>query len=135
MSRANIELIQQLYGAFARRDVPVIFSFLAPEVEVAQTPELPWGGAFKGRDEFGQFFGGLTRHIESNLEFDHFLDAGDHVVAIGRTRGKVNANGQLFDMPAVHVWQLRDGQVVRFQPYIDVPTMQASLSAESAESD
>lgn len=135
MSRANIELVQQLYGAFARRDVPMIFSSLAPEVEVAQTPELPWGGVYQGRDEFGQFFVKLTQHIESNLDFERFLDAGDHVVAIGRTRGKVNANGHPFDMPAVHVWQIRAGQVVRFQPYIDVPTMQASLSAEAAEPD
>jgi ketosteroid isomerase-like protein len=130
VSAANIEFMKRLYAAFARRDVPAIFAALAPEVEVLQSPELPWGGVYQGRDEFRQFFGKLTQHINSNLVFERFLDAGDHVVAIGRTHGTVNANGQAFDMPAVHVWQLRDEQVVRFQPYIDVPTMQAALAGQ-----
>jgi uncharacterized protein len=32
-------------------------------------------------------------------------------------------NGASFDIPEVHVWELRDGKIVRFQVYIDTPAM------------
>jgi ketosteroid isomerase-like protein len=53
--------------------------------------------------------------------------AGDHVVQAGRTRGKALANGASFDIPEVHVWELRDGKVVRYQVYIDTPAMLDAL--------
>ena len=49
------------------------------------------------------------------------------VVQTGRTRGTVRANGASFDIPEVHVWELRDGKVVRYQVYIDTPAMLDAL--------
>jgi ketosteroid isomerase-like protein len=48
-------------------------------------------------------------------------------VSIGRTQGTVRANGKRFDVPLAHVWQIKDGLIVRFTPYIDNPTMLAAL--------
>jgi ketosteroid isomerase-like protein len=39
----------------------------------------------------------------------------------------VRANGAPFDVPEAHVWELRDGKVVRFTVYIDTPAMLAAL--------
>jgi hypothetical protein len=33
-------------------------------------------------------------------------------------------------VPIVHLWRLREGKVLSFQPYIDNPAMQASLRVE-----
>ncbi|HEV7509970.1 MAG TPA: nuclear transport factor 2 family protein [Thermoanaerobaculia bacterium] len=128
MSSENIEVIERLYDAFARRDVPEIMSRLTPEVEVTQSTELPWGGAYKGPEQFGHFFRNLTQNVNSKLVFERFLDSGDHVVVIGRTQGTVVATGHPFDVPIVHLWRVREGKVVSFNPYIDNPMMQASLS-------
>jgi ketosteroid isomerase-like protein len=128
MSSDNVRVVQRLYEAFGHRDEQEILGLIAPDVEVIQTPELPWGGHYRGAAEFREFFLKLTRHIDSNLTFERFLDAGDDVVVIGRTHGKILANGQPFDVPLVHVWRIREGKAARFQPYIDVPTMQMSLS-------
>jgi ketosteroid isomerase-like protein len=130
MSRENVELVERLYEAFARRDVPEITRVLSPEVEIFQSTDLPWGGTYKGIDQFGFFFRNLTQHINSTLVFERYLDSGDHVVAIGRTQGTVVATGHPFDVPIVHLWEIRDGKVLCFRPYIDNPTMQGSLWAE-----
>lgn len=45
----------------------------------------------------------------------------------GRTRGTVRANGASFDIPEVHVRELRDGKVVRYQSFIDTPAMLEAL--------
>jgi uncharacterized protein len=88
---------------------------------------VPWGGEYEGHDGAFTFLLKLVEHIESQVTTDAMFAAGDHVVQAGRTRGRVLANGATFDVPEVHVWELRDGKVVRFQVYIDTPAMLEAL--------
>jgi uncharacterized protein len=37
------------------------------------------------------------------------------------------ANGAPFDVAEAHVWELRNGKVVRFRAYIDTPAMLEAL--------
>jgi uncharacterized protein len=46
----------------------------------------------------------------------------------------VRATGASFDVPEVHVWELCDGKVVRYQSYIDTPAMLEALSREGGDS-
>ena len=49
-----------------------------------------------------------------------FLGAGDTVVMEGRYRARSHhATGAPLDAEVVHVWDLRDGKVVRFHQYVD----------------
>jgi SnoaL-like domain len=73
------------------------------------------------------FFLTLVEHIESEVTTESLFAAGDHVVQTGRTRGTVRANGASFDIPEVHVWELRDGKIVQYQSYIDTPAMLEAL--------
>jgi ketosteroid isomerase-like protein len=127
MARSNVELVERVYQAFRRRDFPEIFSLCRPDVEVAQSLELPWGGEYHGHEEVTRYFGTLTKHISSSVVLDRFIDAGDQVVAVGRTRGTVLHSGRRFDVPVVHVWHVRDGLIAKFLPYLDVPMMRAVL--------
>jgi ketosteroid isomerase-like protein len=127
MSQANIELVKKLYAAFGRKDMATIAKLVAADIQITQSRELPWGGEYRGLDGLGKFFAALTAHVSSTLVFERFLDAGDHVVAIGSTRGSVVASGRKFDVPISHVWEVRDEKIVRFRPFIDNPTMLASL--------
>jgi ketosteroid isomerase-like protein len=128
MSQENIQLVKDVYAAFARRDTPTILAKISPDFEATQSTEVPWGGHYHGPDGLLQFFAKLTSQLNNEaLPIDRYLDAGDHVVAIGRTQGTVRANGKRFDVPLAHVWQFKDGCIVRFMPYIDNPTMLASL--------
>jgi hypothetical protein len=129
MGQAGIELIQRAYDAFSRGDLPGLFELMAAEVEVSQSPELPWGGVYRGHAEVRQFLGKLTQHIQSRVEVERLIDAGEHVVALGWTRGTVRATGVRFDVPVAHVWEVRDGRLLRFKPYIDNPKMLAALRA------
>jgi ketosteroid isomerase-like protein len=128
MSQSQIDIVKNIYAAFTRRDRAYLESVISPEVEIFQSPEVPWGGAYRGHEGLQQFFGKLMAHLKaSGLPIERALDAGDCVVIIGRTQGTVLANGKPYDVPLVHIWQFRDGQVIRFMPHIDHPTMFASL--------
>jgi ketosteroid isomerase-like protein len=125
--RSSVALIERLYDAFRRRDLPEIFGVLAPDVEIRQSREVPWGGEYKGHEEAAVFFGKLTQSITSAVTLDGFVDAGEQVVALGRTRGTVNANGAAFDVRVAHVWTVKVGRVTRVEYYIDDPAMLAAL--------
>jgi ketosteroid isomerase-like protein len=125
--RPNVGIVKQAYDAFARRDIRTILRLLDPDVEIVQASEIPWGGTYTGHAEAAAFFGKLVRTITSAVTFERFIDAGDHVVAIGRTRGTVNATGKGFDVPVAHVWTVRDHLIARVEYYIDDPAMLAAL--------
>jgi uncharacterized protein len=123
----NIAIIRRVYDAMKNRDANVMHELFAEDVVVRQSPEVPWGGEYDGKDGAFTFFLNLVEHIESQVTTESLFAAGDHVVQSGRTKGKVLATGASFDMPEVHVWELRDGKVVRFQVYIDTPAMLDAL--------
>ena len=85
MSEENLATITMLYEALAARDVSVIATLFADDVEVVQTPSLPWGGSYRGHDGLFTFFLALTEHIDSQVESENMFAAGDHVVQRGRT--------------------------------------------------
>ena len=86
-----------------------------------------------GRDVQGTrgsryFFSKLTETVESRFDPDQFIDDEEgHVVAVGHTRGIVHATGREFEVPAVHVWTLREGKAVKFEAYIDAFQMRVAL--------
>lgn len=124
----NIATIERVYEAFESRDADKLQELFAPDIAISQASELPWGGDYQGHDGAFTFLLKLVEHIESRVTTQSLFAAGDHVLQTGRTRGKVVANGASFDVPEVHVWELRDRKVVRFQAYIDTPAMLDALN-------
>ena len=129
MSSANIEIVRGAYDALATRQLHKIVQLAAPEIEIEQSTDLAWGGRYRGVAGLQQFVVRITQHVDSVMTPAWFIDAGDQVVAVGRTRGVARATGQPFDVAAVHVWTLRGGKIAAFAAFVDHPTMMAALDA------
>src|SRR5215475_1402615 len=129
MSEANINLVKSLYEAFGRRDPVAIMALVDPTIEIRQSDLLPWGGSYKGLLGLQSFFTKLLSNVDSELDRNQYVDAGDDVVMIGRTRGKTKEKGTPFDVTAIHIWTVRNGKIVGFHPYIDTPAMLKVLAA------
>jgi len=132
MSQEDVRAIRSLYEAFGRKDLPAILAVLHPEVEFYQSTLLPWGGIYRGQEEAKRFFTTLAEHVVSRVDIDNMIDAGEHIVAIGHSRGWVKASGQAFEVTVVHVWTMRQGKALRFENYLDTPTMLRALHGERA---
>jgi ketosteroid isomerase-like protein len=128
MATENEELIRKVYDAYERRDVAAALSRLSPEAEFVQTDLLPWGGKYRGVEGAKTFLGKLVEHLDSRVEVEEIISAGDRVVVIARTRGTARASGAAFDVRAVHVWTIVDGSIRRFEAYIDTPAMLSALA-------
>ncbi len=127
--RPNVGVVRRIYESFKNRDLSGLFGSFAPDIVLYQSDEVPWGGTHKGHDGARESFGKLMKSINSTLVVERFIDAGDHVVAVGRTQGSVNATAARYDVPIAHVWKLKDGKVVEVRFYIDNPVMLAALQA------
>jgi ketosteroid isomerase-like protein len=91
---SNAELVRGLYDAFAKGDVPAVLAALDENVEWTEVDGFPHGGTYIGRDAAVD---GVFARIGSEwdpflADMTEFLDAGDHVVAIGRYRGHPQAD-------------------------------------------
>ncbi len=129
MSQENVDTIRSLYDGYRRKDIAAIFQVFAPDIEVYQSESLPWGGRYRGHEQVSDYFGKIVHHIDSVVDLDEIIDAGDHVVAIGRSRGRLKANGREVEVAVAHVWAMRDGKAVRGEIYIDTPKMLNALSS------
>jgi ketosteroid isomerase-like protein len=125
----DLERVEEIYEAYAKDDLATLLLLMGQEVEIVQSAELPWGGHYVGHDGMRQFLGALAQHLDSSLFIERLIDAGDQIVAVGRTAGKTRKTGLEFDIPLVQVWAFSDGQVTRFETYIDNATILAALDA------
>jgi ketosteroid isomerase-like protein len=116
-----------MYDAFRRRDAAAVIALMSPAIEIVQSELLPWGGRHVGHAGAQEFFGTLLRHIDSEVEMRAFVEAGERVVAVGRTRGMALDTRRAFDVNAVHVWTVVDGRATRLEAFIDTPAMLAAI--------
>lgn len=120
----NVALMKELYGAFGRGDIPTVLAAMDERIEWYEAEGNPWflGRPFVGPQEIVE---GVFQRI--GAEFDgfevqpsRFVADGDTVVMEGRYRARSHhATGKPLDAEVVHVWDLRNGKVVRFHQYVD----------------
>lgn len=119
----NEDTIKGIYDAFGKGDVPAVLGALDPQVQwnEAEGHRYAEGNPYVGPQAVAE---GVFQRIMSDLDnFTAvpacFIEGDDTVVAEGRYRGTMKATGTPVDAQFAHVWQLRDGKVVRFQQYTD----------------
>ena len=123
----DLEKIEELYRAQQKRDIRSILMLMSPDVEIIQSTELPWGGTYLGHDGVKKFLATLSEHINSQVQVERLIDAGEKIAVVGRTSGTARKTKLEFDLPIVHIWTFNEGQVIRFEPYIENATMLAAL--------
>ena len=126
---SNRDVVAALYAAFARRDVAAVAALSGPELAITQTDLLPWGGTCHGLAGLNEFTAKLLGHVDSQVLVEESVEVGERVAAIGRTKGMVRGTGAPFDIRVVHVWTIRDGKAIRFEPNIGTPGMPNALGA------
>jgi uncharacterized protein len=121
MSEQNVELVNGVYGAFGRGDVPAVLGAFADDIEWFEAEGMPYGGLHHGPDAVAQnVFGPITEDVEGfAVTPEQVIGSGATVAAIVRYTGTGKATGKALDEPVVHVWDIRDGKLARFRQFID----------------
>lgn len=130
---SNLERIREGYEAFARGDVEEVVAMFADDVTWVEAEGGPYGGTYHGPSEIAEnVFARLAEEwTEFRVEPERFVDGGNTIVSTGTYSGTYAATGKQFQAPFAHVWELKDGQVVRFQQYVDTALHNEPLDDEA----
>lgn len=129
MPTSNLEIVQNIYAAYQRRDFAAFYALLDPEIEVRQTRQLPWGGEYCGYDRVRELFKQVAELTETQPIPEEYVESGETIVVVGRLRGRARVTNKPIDLRIVHAWTLRDSRVVRYDAYMDAPKMLDALRA------
>lgn len=120
---SSADVVKGLYGAFGRGDVPAVLGALDSQVQWREAEGFHYapGNPYVGPQAVAE---GVFMRLVSEVDNfavvpERFIDGGDTVAVEGRYRGTMKATGRPIDAQFAHVWELRDGKVVRFQQYTD----------------
>jgi uncharacterized protein len=127
---SDSKFIADLYAAFARGDPAYILERLAADVqwEHSDSPEMPYGGTYKGKDAVEKFFGNIGGAVEmKSFEPKTYLSSGGEVMVTGVWSGVARATGKPFTTQWAHRFLVKDGKVTYFHGYEDTAVTAASL--------
>lgn len=121
---SNIALIEKIYESFNARDFEAVMSNFADDIAwiVADNSPLadqnPYHGIPATRSGvFERIDAGFEKLIVDADEI--FNGDGGRVVVTGYYYGKFRGAAEEFKTQVAHIWTARDGQIVKFQQYVD----------------
>jgi steroid delta-isomerase-like uncharacterized protein len=135
---ANIALVQNLYAAFFRGDMPAILAAMSPDIDwqsVGPADEFQFFAARKGAAGVGQFFQDLTASFEFT-EFSprEFVASGDTVVCLGHYAMTFKKSGRKAAADWAMAFTFRDGKVSKFREHTDSAALLAAYRVNGAAS-
>lgn len=133
MSAQNKQLVEDVYAAFGRGDIPFVLGALHPEIEWWEAENFIYSDKNPYRGPHS-VLGGVFMRLGSEWEKfacvpDEVLDAGDTVVGRGYYSGKYIPTGREVRAQFAHIFKFQDGKVVLFQQYTDTAQFEKAVSA------
>jgi ketosteroid isomerase-like protein len=120
----HAQIVRGAYDAFAKGDIPAVLALIDDRCEWLEAEHSPYwpGGALVGPQavlegvfmRLGEDFDGTFA-----VNVRRIVECGDTVLVEARYTGTARATGKALDAQVAHVWDLRDGKVVRWQQYTD----------------
>lgn len=145
MSKSPREVLEDFYAAeriyMAAGGVPAGASFdgigatLHPDVQLHQSPDLPWGGEWHGYEGFKGWSVEMSRHFDVvDVQDAQFLTTGNQVVVLCTLTTRSRATGETLSAPMVQVVTVVDDRITEFRPfYWNVPDYVAITGGATAE--
>lgn len=116
MSKENIEIVRGLIEAWDRGDYSAALDSIDPEIEVDLALETHLDGTYRGHAGLAEMLGAFWAEFEGRrFEIEEAIPAGSDVVLGVRFHGRGKRSGVEIEMPAWHVWHMREGKAVRWR--------------------
>ena len=117
-----LDVIQQAYAAFGRKDIPALLKFVADEVDWKEIcpASLAYSGLRRNPAEVGEFFANVGQVEDiSVFEPQEFIEAGENVTVLGHLEGFALDTKRKFETAWVHVFTVRNGKITRWRGFTD----------------
>jgi uncharacterized protein len=117
MAPGNVDLIRPIYEEWGRGNWRPRFDVYHPNMEWGWSDEFPGlAGVYEDHDDPNpRLLSWLSGWEHWRADADEFLEFGDHVVVLATYHGRGRGSGVELSQEGAHVFELRDGKVVRLE--------------------
>jgi ketosteroid isomerase-like protein len=120
MSQENLEVVEHLFRAFNRRNMPAFLELLAPDVEWVPILAILEGRVYRGHGDVQQWVEDLAVDWEFfEVHYEELRDLGDRVLIFGHWRARGRASGVESEQPGTWLCEIKGGKVVQLQTFTD----------------
>ena len=113
-----------MYDSFAKGDVEAVLSMMSKDIEWNEAENFPYadGNPYIGPDAI---LSGIFARLAEEWEYFNLADLqvmgmeNDMVLGTGRYQAKHKKTGKEIDAQMAHLWQIKNGEVISFQQYVD----------------
>src|SRR3954454_526382 len=120
---SNVDVVRGIYDAFASGDLQRFLDTLHPtDLDWVEAQGLPYGpGPYRSAEEVANrvIIPLMTDVPDFAVALEEILSDGDPVVVLARYTGTATGTGKRIDLPAVHLWDVRDGKAQRYREFVD----------------
>jgi len=118
MSHHNTQVVQSVYEAFGKGDLPAVLAAFDPQIEIVEAESLPYAGVYRGHggvSQLMQTIGDVWEVFDVSME--RLVAHDDEVIALLQIKARLRGSARPLEMPVVEVWKLRDGKVLGIRPF------------------
>jgi len=129
--KTNLEIVKEGYANFLQGNIPALVNSLSDNIEweLPASARASFSGVFKGKDGVMNFFENVGEDNEfSDFAVDTYIADGDYVVALGHLTAMAKTTGKTSSNKWAHVWQLKDGKIIRHYEYADTAEIRDAFS-------
>lgn len=131
MTISTVDFVKNVYAAFSVGDVPKVLGAMHPQIQWTTTAGYKYGGISRSPDAVLQnVLMKIPQDFESfSIDIERLLDAGNVVVMQGHYVAQGKATGKSVRAAVVHVLEISEGKIVRFDQYVDSATINPIIGA------
>jgi ketosteroid isomerase-like protein len=120
MSRENVEFAQSVFNRWNAGERTFPDEEIHPDVVIVSRL---LGEAVRGRAGVRRYLREIDEQFDEwTMAIEDWRDAGDCVAALGRIRLHGRRSGVAFDQPVGVLFEIRRGQLLRFETFLDEPS-------------
>jgi uncharacterized protein len=133
-AETNIGLIQKLYAAFGKGDVPALLEHMSDDIdwgiEAQASTEVPWHGTGTGKKFAAKFFETLGKEaVFTRFEPSGFLASDTNVACLVTFESTLKKNGKKTLQNVCHYFTIKNGRVTKWRGWEDTAHSKAVWNA------
>jgi ketosteroid isomerase-like protein len=128
---ADLDLIRSTYEGSPAEAHRNLFAALSPQVEWTEAAGFPYAGTYVGPEAVlaGVFKRLADEWIGYRADVHTYLADGGRVAAFGVYSGTYKATGKAMTAAFAHLYEIRDGEIVRMTQCVDSAMVNQALAA------
>jgi len=119
----DFAVVKEFYDSFVRGDIDAVIATLSEDLDWRESENFLLGDRNPYLSPAAVVEGVFSRIAREFKDYEagptELIDAGDVVVAVGRSKGVMASTGKPFDAQYMHVVRVSGGKIVSFHQLID----------------